>query len=83
VTDPRDDRSPFAAALEWTSRTTAISLEMVAPAVFGWWLDRRWGTLPLCLLVGVALGFLTSLMSLLQLAKTAGKNKHEKDDPPQ
>jgi len=54
--------------MEWTSRVTAISLEMVLPGLFGFWLDRRLGTLPLLLVVGVVIGFVTGMWQLLKLA---------------
>ncbi len=64
-----DERSPYAQALEWTSRVMSISMELIAPPLIGYWLDRRMGTLPLFLIVGVALGFITATMSLVQLSK--------------
>jgi ATP synthase protein I len=69
VTEQRDDRSPFALASEWSARMTSISLELVVPTLIGYWLDRRLGTLPLFLIVGVALGFVTATLSLMRLMK--------------
>ena len=69
MVEPRDDRSPFAIAMEWSSRITSISLELVVPVLIGHWLDRRLGTLPLCLIVGVILGFVTATLSLMRLAR--------------
>ena len=67
--EQRDDRSPFALAYEWSARITSISLELVVPVLIGYWLDQRWGTLPLLLIVGVILGFATATLSLLRLTK--------------
>jgi F0F1-type ATP synthase assembly protein I len=69
VPEHRDDRSPFALAYEWSARMTSISLELIVPTLLGYWLDRRWGTLPLLLIVGVVLGFVTATLSLLRLTK--------------
>lgn len=67
--EQRDDRSSFATAYAWSARISSISLELVIPVVVGYWLDQRWGTLPLLLIVGVLLGFATATMSLLRLTK--------------
>jgi ATP synthase protein I len=64
-----DDRSSLALAYEWSARITSISLELVLPVLGGYWLDQRWGTPPLLLIVGVVLGFVTATFSLLRLAK--------------
>jgi hypothetical protein len=69
VTEQRDDRSPLALAYQWSARITSISLELLLPMLIGLWLDQRWGTLPLLLIVGVILGFVTATLSLLRLAK--------------
>jgi ATP synthase protein I len=74
-TDHPDERAPFALALEWTSRITTISLELVLPALFGYWLDQRFGTRVLFLILGMMLGFVTALLSLLRLARPSGKDR--------
>jgi ATP synthase protein I len=71
VKHQRDDRPPLALAYAWSARVTSISLELVVPVLIGYWLDQRWGTLPLLLIVGVILGLVTSTLSLLRLAKHA------------
>jgi ATP synthase protein I len=73
VAEQHDDRSPFALAVEWTSRITTISLEMVIPTVLGYWLDQRWNTKFLCLVIGAILGFATAFTSLLRLAKSSDR----------
>jgi ATP synthase protein I len=75
VTEQRDDQSPLALAYQWSARITSISLELLLPMLLGLWLDRRWGTLPLLLIVGVILGFLTATLSLLRLAKPPGSGR--------
>ena len=73
MTDEHDDRSPYALAMEWTSRITTISLELVVPVLIGYWLDQRLGTRPLFLVVGVILGFVTATLSLVRLTKPPGR----------
>ena len=77
VPEQRNDRSPFTLAMEWTSRITTISLEMVVPALVGYWLDQRLGTHLLFLVLGVILGFVTAMLSLLRLTRPPGP-----DQPP-
>jgi ATP synthase protein I len=78
----QDDRSPYAKAMGWTSRITSISMEMVVPALIGYWLDRRWETHHLLLILGVMLGFVTTMSSLMQIARGANSKAwpdvHEK-----
>lgn len=69
MTEQRDNRSPIALAYQWSARITSISLELVVPMLAGYWLDQRWGTLPLFLIVGVILGFASATLSLLRLTK--------------
>jgi hypothetical protein len=64
-----DGRSPYALAMEWVSRITTISLEMVLPGLCGYWIDQRLGTKMLFLLLGFTAGFIVGMRQLLQLAK--------------
>jgi len=51
--------TPMAAAMQWSSRITTITIEMILPGILGSWLDKRWGTSYLAFLgfaVGVPLG---------------------------
>jgi ATP synthase protein I len=63
-----DDRSPLAVAMEWVSRITTISLEMVLPALAGYWVDERLGT-RFVLVVGVVVGFSVGMWHLVKLTK--------------
>jgi ATP synthase protein I len=69
VNEHRDGRSPYALAMEWTSRITTISLEMVVPPAVGYWLDRRLGTGVLFLIFGMIAGFTTAIISLVKLTR--------------
>ena len=53
--------------MEWASRVTTVAMEMVVPALIGYWLDQRWGTRYVLLSIGAVLGFVTGLRSLIQL----------------
>jgi F0F1-type ATP synthase assembly protein I len=75
VEPPPDDRSPMAVALEWTSRITAIGLEMALPAGGGFWLDRRFQTTPIFSAAGALLGFAVGFYHLLQIARRESAKK--------
>ncbi|MGL4593558.1 MAG: AtpZ/AtpI family protein [Thermoguttaceae bacterium] len=66
-----DDRelSPIAIGYIWATRITGIGLEMVLPALFGIWLDQKFGTLILFMLIGLLVGFYAGLMQLIRLSK--------------
>jgi F0F1-type ATP synthase assembly protein I len=74
VAKSQDDRSPYAKAMGWTSRITSISMEMVVPALIGYWLDQRWETHHLLLILGMVLGFATAMSSLMQIARGANSS---------
>lgn len=65
-----DRRSPLALAMGWVSRITTISLEMVLPALLGYWADQWLGTKVLFLVLGVIAGFSLGMWDLVKLAST-------------
>jgi F0F1-type ATP synthase assembly protein I len=67
-----DDRPPMVVAMHWVQQITSISIEMVAPAGVGYWLDGKWRTGPWLLVAGAVLGFLLAMWHLLALAKRVG-----------
>lgn len=54
---------------------TAIPALMVLGPIIGWWfgrfLDRRWGTEPYLMIVGIVLGFIASGREIWKLIKLA------------
>ncbi|MCR4415844.1 MAG: AtpZ/AtpI family protein [Thermoguttaceae bacterium] len=59
----------------WATQITTIAMEMVVPAILGWWLDQRFGTRPVLVTVGGAIGLLSGLVHLLRVAKSAGNRQ--------
>lgn len=59
----------MAVAMEWVSRIVTVSLEMVLPGLGGEWLDRRWGTSPFLLLLGLALGLSLGVWQLVRMTR--------------
>lgn len=74
--DP-DERPLMAIAVEWSARLMTITLEIALPAAGGYWLDRRFHTLPILVLVGAMLGFVLGMYQLLQLARPKGPAKEK------
>ncbi len=67
---------PFSAKdhLEITSLGTEFALLVILGAAAGWWLDKKLGTLPWCLLGGVLVGFGCGLGRIISAAQTANKD---------
>jgi F0F1-type ATP synthase assembly protein I len=53
----------------WASRVTTLGLEFALPALGGFWLDGRLGTLPWVTLLGSILGFTVGITHLLRIAR--------------
>ncbi len=68
-------RSFLAIGMEWASRATTIGLEFALPPLLGAWGDGRWKTGPWLTVVGAVLGFAAGMMHVLQLARTANKDR--------
>ncbi|MGD0383246.1 MAG: AtpZ/AtpI family protein [Thermoguttaceae bacterium] len=65
-----DDQSSYANAMQWVSRITAISMEMVLPGVIGYYLIDRWlETRVVFLILGLILGLVGGIWQLIKLTK--------------
>jgi len=88
VNEPPDDRSPLALAMEWTSRVTTVSLEMVLPGVLGYWVDQWLGTRMVFLVLGVVFGLVSGMWHLIRMTqppaadRRSRQNSAEEDDKP-
>ena len=67
--DDQDDRSPWARAMEWTTRLTSIALEMALPGVGGHFVDNWLDTKVVFLILGVLIGFAAGMWHLILLTK--------------
>ncbi len=79
MTDSPDDRSPYALALAWTSRITAISVQMVAPGIVGYLVDRKLETKALFTLIGFAIGMALGMWQLVRVAQSSNQNNQEQN----
>lgn len=55
-------------------------MEMAAPALAGWWVDRKLDTSPLCLSVGGAIGLALGLLHLVRFSARKGREEWGPDD---
>jgi F0F1-type ATP synthase assembly protein I len=67
---PPDDRSPIAIGMGWASMIMAVSAQMIAPPLVGYWIDQRLGTKLVFLLAGVLLGVAMGTMGMLRIVKS-------------
>lgn len=61
--------NPLAEGIAWASRITTISLGFVLPVLVGAYLDRWFGTKPVGALIGLGLGFVTGMVSVIGLTR--------------
>jgi hypothetical protein len=62
-------RSPMSVGLEWASRIGTLGLFFSLPVLLGHYLDRKIGTSPVGLLIGMVLGFVVGMMQILRIAR--------------
>ena len=66
-------------AAAWASRITAISVQMVAPGIVGYLVDRKLGTKAIFTLIGFALGMALGIWQLVRVAKSSNQNNLEQN----
>ena len=59
--------------LQIASLGTEFALYEILGVALGYFLDKKWGTLPWCIVAGVLVGFACGLARIVQAAKQAGK----------
>jgi hypothetical protein len=65
-----DDRSRAARAYDLAWRVITVSVEMVLPGAFGYWVDQQLGTVCLFLLAGSALGLTLGIQHLIKFSRS-------------
>lgn len=66
---PDDGRSPMARGMMWASQISTLGIEMALPILGGYYLDRRWNSSPVCILIGVVLGFGIGLYLIIKITQ--------------
>lgn len=69
-----DPTKPSSGGMDRIIQGSQIGLEMVLPMLLGVWIDSRWGTSPLWLLVGLVLGQAAGFWHIMKLARSSGKS---------
>jgi F0F1-type ATP synthase assembly protein I len=62
-------------ALGTVGLALAIPSMLGVPILFGWWLDSRFGTSPVWLIVGLVVGVLSTALDIYKLLKRFGQFK--------
>ncbi len=81
--DPKDTggNQPQSGGASWRQAVGSVGLALAipwmigVPAVIGWWLDKKFGISPWCLIVGLVLGLITTALDIYQLMKKFGQLK--------
>ncbi len=67
--------------ISWRQATGTVGLALAipwmigVPAIIGWWVDKKYATAPLWLIVGLFLGLLTTALDIYKLMKKFGQFK--------
>lgn len=75
------DRDKGGGGVSWRQATTTVGLALAipwmigVPALVGWWVDKKFLTTPLWLIVGLCLGLLSTALDIYQLLKRFGQFK--------
>ncbi len=85
--DDRGKAGSFFRALEFASVGLEMGISVALGALFGWWLDTKFGTKPWLLLVFLLIGVAAGFRALIVAAKKAQKqlsssNASEAPDQP-
>lgn len=76
-----DDRPPLAVAMQWVSRVTSISAEMVVPALLGYWVGEWLGATVVFLTLGATIGLVGGTWHLIRLTQPPGPTPTEEPPP--
>lgn len=67
--------------ISWRQATGTVGLALAipwmigVPALIGWWLDKKFATSPLLLIIGLVLGLIGTALDIYQLLKRFGQFK--------
>ena len=67
-----DCRSPLAIGYMWSVVIMSLGLELVLPILLGVYLDSKFGTVCLFLILGIFFGFFVAAVNFIKLMKTNG-----------
>jgi len=73
--DKTDGGISWRQAMGTVGLALAIPWMIGIPAVIGWWLDKKYATAPLLLIVGLAVGLISTALDIYKLLKRFGQFK--------
>ncbi len=73
--EDEDVRAAWAVGFSRAAEISNVGFQFVIPVLVGWQIDRKFGTEPICLCVGLALGMCLSLTLLFHLTKRLNMKK--------
>lgn len=71
--DNPSPRSSLSRGIEWASRITTLGVGFALPILAGHYADRRFGTKPALLVVGLILGFAAGAVQLARITRDASR----------
>lgn len=70
VTVARPSRSDsLSMGLMWASRVTSLAFGFALPPTLGAWIDNRYGSSPVGILIGVGFGVLSGFLQILRIVQ--------------
>lgn len=78
---PTNDENDNSGGISWRTATATVGLALAipsmlfVPALVGWWLDRKYATSPLWLIVGLIIGLIGTAFDVYRLLKRLGQLK--------
>ena len=75
-----DSRSPLAVGLDWASRVTSISVQMIVLGLIGYWLDGKLGIRGLFTLLGFSLGMTIGMWQLIRFTRQSQTSVSEREE---
>ena len=79
--DQSDESNKPEGGISWRQAMGSVGLALAipwmigVPALIGWWLDDKYATAPVWLIVGLVLGLLTTALDIYKLLKRFGQFK--------
>lgn len=73
-----DGRSNLAKGIDWATRISTACLTMVLPCVGGYYLDLWLGTMPVFVLIFLALGMALGIYQLVRITQILGDSMDSK-----
>lgn len=77
----RDKQNKPDGGISWRQAMGTVGLALAipwmigVPTLIGWWLDKKYATNPLWLIIGLVLGLLTTAVDIYKLMKRFGQFK--------